>query len=152
MSLPEPINWLHKRRSEDYIYLVSTGPLKLALSTSDKDFFKSFPEPVPKVPSDSPQASNEPYRPRLNAFWNLAEWEFYSNEDEAIQRAKYICQQGHRNIIAPSQFSMKSLAVKYKTPRLGIEVYSKYGILNPEDKKWYRQTYVVRIKLQHLRQ
>jgi len=146
MSLPEPINWLHKRRSEDYIYLVSTGPLKLALSTSDKDFFKRFPEPVPK----GPQTSNEPYREAvLNAFWNLADWEFYSNEDEAKQRAQYICRQGHRNIIAPSQFSMKSLAVKYKTPRLGIEVYSKYGLLNPKDKKWYRQTYVVRIKLQH---
>jgi hypothetical protein len=43
---------------------------------------------------------------------------------------------------------MKSLAVKYKYPILGLEVYSKYGLLNPEDGKWYRQTYVVRIKLQ----
>jgi len=136
MSLPEPINWLHKRRSEDYIYLVSTGPLKLGIDGNEKDFFKSFPEP------DNMQRT----------FWLLPEWEFYSNEDEAIKRAKYICQQGHRNIIAPSQFNMKSLAVKYKYPILGLEVYSKYGLLNPEDKKWYRQTYVVRIKLQHLRQ
>ena len=144
MSLPEPINWLHKRRSEDYIYLVSTVPLTLAPSTTlNKDFFKSFPEPVPK------ETDKSGYRARLTSFWNLADWEFYSNEDEAIQRAKYICQQGHRNIIAPSQFNMKSLAVKYKKPLLGIEVYSKYGIMNPEDGKWYRQTYVVRIKLQH---
>ena len=146
MSLPEPLNWLHMSEAE-YIYLVSTGPLTLAPSTSNKDFFKSFPEPVPRS-SGPPQAG------KLTAFWNLADWEFYSNEDEAIQRAKYICQQGHRNIIAPSQFNMKSLAVKYKKPLittrdLGIEVYSKYGIMNPEDGKWYRQTYVVRIKLQH---
>ena len=147
MSLPEPLNWLHMSEAE-YIYLVSTGPLTLAPSTSNKDFFKSFPEPVPK------ETDKSGIRPRLTSFWNLADWEFYSNEDEARQRAKYICQQGHRNIIAPSQFNMKSLAVKYKKPLittrdLGIEVYSKYGIMNPEDGKWYRQTYVVRIKLQH---
>ena len=78
MSLPEPINWLHMSEAQ-YIYLVSTGPPERDVKT-DRDFWQNFSEP-----------SNKGMVPLTKKrFWNFNNWEFFTNEQKAIERAKEI--------------------------------------------------------------
>ena len=138
MSLPEPINWLHMSEAE-YIYLVSTGPPELGVKT-DRDFWQNFSEP-----------SNTGMVPvNQQRFWNFNNWEFFTNEQKAIERAKEICWPDDMvtDIAAPpvSGEMRRKLSIKQPYPTTGVEIIHKWGVMNPATNKWTRQTYVVRVK------
>ena len=139
MSLPEPINWLHMSEAE-YIYLVSTGPPEQGVKT-DRDFWQNFPEPSGMVPLNQQR------------YWNFNDWEFYTNEQKAIERAKEIgWKDGWDGAgeLSPTDTwtieEMKKLSIKGPYPTTGVEIIHKWGVKNPQTNKWTRQTYVVRVK------
>jgi len=134
MSLPEPINWLHMS-SPDYIYLVSTGPPELGVKT-ERDFWQNFAEPSNKgmVPLNQQR------------YWNFNDWEFYTNEQKAIERAKEICWKDGWESAGTTIEEMKKLSIKGPYPTTGVEIIHKWGVKNPQTNKWTRQTYVVRVK------
>jgi len=145
MSLPEPINWLHMSEVE-YIYLVSTGPPELGRKT-DRDFWQNWSEP-----------SNKGMVPvNRERFWNFNNWEFFTNEQKAIERAKEICWPDNVIVdvalnlqekgVGPITVEMrKKLSIKQPYPTTGVEIIHKWGVMNPDTNKWTRQTYVVRVK------
>jgi|APSaa5957512535_1039671.scaffolds.fasta_scaffold170205_1 hypothetical protein len=145
MSLPEPINWLHMSEAE-YIYLVSTGPPEQGVKT-DRDFWQNFSEPSDKgmVPVNRER------------FWNFNNWEFFTNEQKAIERAKEICWPDNVIVdvglnlqekgVGPTTVEMRrKLSIKQPYPTTGVEIIHKWGVMNPDTNKWTRQTYVVRVK------
>ena len=146
MSLPEPINWLHMSEAQ-YIYLVSTGPPERDVKT-DRDFWQNFSEP-----------SNKGMVPLTKQrFWNFNNWEFFTNEQKAIERAKQICWSDDLRLDfwtgmgeVATEFPItskmrKKLSIKDPYPTTGVEIIHKWGVKNPQTKKWTRQTYVVRVK------
>ena len=139
MSLPEPINWLHMSEAE-YIYLVSTGPPEQGVKT-DRDFWQNFSEPSGMVPLNQQR------------YWNFNNWEFYTNEQKAMERAKEICWPDDyttwfwRDFPGnPTVEMRKKLSIKEPYPTTGVEIIHKWGVKNPQTNKWTRQTYVVRVK------
>jgi len=139
MSLPEPINWLHMSEAE-YIYLVSTGPPEKGVKT-DRDFWQNFSEPSGMVPLNQQR------------YWNFNNWEFYTNEQKAMERAKEICWPDDyttwfwRDFPGnPTVEMRKKLSIKEPYPTTGVEIIHKWGVKNPQTNKWTRQTYVVRVK------
>ena len=141
MSLPEPINWLHMSEAQ-YIYLVSTGPPEQGVKT-DRDFWQNWSEP-----------SNKGMVPvNRERFWNFNNWEFFTNEQKAIERAKEICWKDGwdgAGELSPTDTwtieEMKKLSIKGPYPTTGVEIIHKWGVMNPDTGKWTRQTYVVRVK------
>jgi len=134
MSLPEPINWLHMS-SPDYIYLVSTGPPELGVK-SERDFWQNFAEP-----------SNRSLTAEMKQrFWNFTNWEFFTNEEKAIERAKEICWSELAARSKQGSEGRKKLSIKDPHPTTGVEIIHKWGVKNPQTNKWTRQTYVVRVK------
>lgn len=134
MSLPEPINWLHMS-SPDYIYLVSTGPPELGVKT-ERDFWQNFPEP-----------SNKSLTAEMKQrFWNFTNWEFFTNEEKAIERAKEICWKDGWESAGTTIEEMKKLSIKSPYPTTGVEIIHKWGVLVRSTNKFTRQTYVVRVK------
>jgi hypothetical protein len=142
MSLPEPINWLHMSEAQ-YIYLVSTGPPEKEVMKNNEDFWQNFVEP-----------SNRSLTAEMKQrFWNFNNWEFYTNEQKAIERAKEICWPDYyttwwngKNFTGTTVEMRKRLSIKDPYPTTGVEIIHKWGVKNPETKKWTRQTYVVRVK------
>ena len=144
MSLPEPINWLHMSEAE-YIYLVSTGPPEPDIKT-DRDFWRNFSEPSNKgmVPVNQQR------------FWNFNNWEFFTNEQKAIERAKEICWPNdmveyyeksiNEDMVKMTSEDRRKLSIKQPYPTTGVEIIHKWGVMNPATNKWTRQTYVVRVK------
>ena len=144
MSLPEPINWLHMSDAQ-YIYLVSTGPPELGVKT-DRDFWQNFSEPSNKgmVPVNKER------------FWNFNNWEFFTNEQKAIERAKEICWPNdmveyyeksiNEDMVKMTSEDRRKLSIKQPYPTTGVEIIHKWGVMNPATNKWTRQTYVVRVK------
>ena len=144
MSLPEPINWLHMRDAQ-YIYLVSTGPPELGVKT-ERDFWQNFSEPSNKgmVPVNKQR------------FWNFNNWEFFTNEQKAIERAKEICWSNdmveyyeksiNEDMVKMTSEDRRKLSIKQPYPTTGVEIIHKWGVMNPQTNKWTRQTYVVRVK------
>ncbi len=144
MSLPEPINWLHMSEAE-YIYLVSTGPPEPDIKT-DRDFWQNFSEPSNKgmVPVNQQR------------FWNFNNWEFFTNEQKAIERAKEICWPNdmveyyeksiNEDMVKMTSEDRRKLSIKQPYPTTGVEIIHKWGVMNPATNKWTRQTYVVRVK------
>lgn len=143
MSLPEPINWLHMS-SPQYIYLVSTGPPELGVKT-ERDFWQNFSEPRGMIPLNQQR------------FWNFNNWEFFTNEEKAVERAKEIC--WSEDLVTDVAVEMqldkalplidemrKKLSIKDPYPTTGVEIIHKWGVKNPQTNKWTRQTYVVRVK------
>lgn len=146
MSLPEPINWLHMREAQ-YIYLVSTGPPELGVKTQ-RDFWQNFSET---------SASNVVTAEAKQRFWNFNNWEFFTNEQKAIERAKEICWPDDAVVdvglnlqekgVGPTTVEMRrKLSIKDPYPTTGVEIIHKWGVKNPNTNKWTRQTYVVRVK------
>mgnify|MGYP001314099812 FL=1 len=144
MSLPEPINWLHMRDAQ-YIYLVSTGPPELGVKT-ERDFWQNFSEP-----------SNKGMIPvNKQRFWNFNNWEFFTNEQKAIERAKEICWSNdmveyyeksiNEDMVKMTSEDRRKLSIKQPYPTTGVEIIHKWGVMNPQTNKWTRQTYVVRVK------
>ena len=100
----------------------------------------------------------------------------FSNENDAIARAKYICWPEQYNINLETgevlegeitKLDVKSLKInerklekgtnvngapllrgKYGWPLSDAEIIHKYGVKNPQTGKFCRQTFVVKIKLQ----
>ena len=144
MSLPEPINWLHMSSAE-YIYFVSTNPLKAGIDEGG-DIFQNFSEP-------SDRAHTVEMKQR---FWNLNDWEAFIHEEKAIERAKQICWPDDRVVNKmvydtgkTQEVTVKDrrkLSIKAPYPSEGVEVLYKWGVMNPQTQKWTRQTYVVRVK------
>ena len=140
MRLPEPINWLHMSDAP-YIYLVSTGPPeKEVRKKSDRDFWQNFSEP-----------SHQGMIPlNQQRFWNFNNWEFFTNEQKAIERAKEICWADDYTewfLGTGTTVEMrKKLSIKDPYPTTGVEIIHKWGVINPDTNKWTRQTYVVRVK------
>jgi len=136
MSLPEPINWLHMSEAE-YIYLVSTGPPeKEVRKETERDFWQNFAEP-----------SNRSLTAEMKQrFWNFNNWEFFTNEQKAIERAKEICWKDGWESAGTTIEEMKKLSIKGPYPTTGVEIIHKWGVKNPQTNKWTRQTYVVRVK------
>ena len=144
MSLPEPLNWLHMSEAE-YIYLVSTGPPEPDIKT-DRDFWQNFSEPSNKgmVPVNQQR------------FWNFNNWEFFTNEQKAIERAKEICWPNdmveyyeksiNEDMVKMTSEDRRKLSIKQPYPTTGVEIIHKWGVMNPATNKWTRQTYVVRVK------
>ena len=144
MSLPEPINWLHMREAQ-YIYLVSTGPPEQGVKTQ-RDFWQNFSEPSNKlmVPVNKER------------FWNFNNWEFFTNEQKAIERAKEICWSNdmveyyeksiNEDMVKMTSEDRRKLSIKDPYPTTGVEIIHKWGVKNPQTNKWTRQTYVVRVK------
>lgn len=144
MSLPEPINWLHMRDAQ-YIYLVSTGPPEQGVKTQ-RDFWQNFSEP-----------SNKGMIPvNKQRFWNFNNWEFFTNEQKAIERAKEICWSNdmveyyeksiNEDMVKMTSEDRRKLSIKQPYPTTGVEIIHKWGVMNPQTNKWTRQTYVVRVK------
>ena len=124
----------------EYIYLVSTGPPEQGVKT-DRDFWQNFPEPSGMVPLNQQR------------YWNFNDWEFYTNEQKAIERAKEIgWKDGWDGAgeLSPTDTwtieEMKKLSIKGPYPTTGVEIIHKWGVKNPQTNKWTRQTYVVRVK------
>lgn len=141
MSLPEPINWLHMSEAE-YIYLVSTGPPEHGIKT-DRDFWQIFPEP----------SSRSVTTVDKQRFWNFNNWEFFTNEQKAIERAEEICwpndlvtQTKIKGFADNNNGQRKKLSIKDPYPTTGVEIIHKWGFQNRTSKKYSRQTYVVRVK------
>jgi len=145
MSLPEPINWLHMRDAQ-YIYLVSTGPPELGVKTQ-RDFWQNFSET-----SSSKVVTAE----AKQRFWNFNNWEFFTNEQKAIERAKEICWSDdmveyyeksiNEDMVKMTSEDRRKLSIKQPYPTTGVEIIHKWGVMNPQTNKWTRQTYVVRVK------
>ena len=145
MSLPEPINWLHMSEAQ-YIYLVSTGPPEQGVKT-DRDFWQNWSEP-----------SNKGMVPvNRERFWNFNNWEFFTNEQKAIERSKEICWPDNVIVdvglnlqekgVGPTTVEMRrKLSIRQPYPTTGVEIIHKWGVMNPDTGKWTRQTYVVRVK------
>ena len=144
MSLPKPINWLHMRDAQ-YIYLVSTGPPESGVKT-ERDFWQNFSEPSNKgmVPVNKQR------------FWNFNNWEFFTNEQKAIERAEEICWPNdmveyyeksiNEDMVKMTSEDRRKLNIKQPYPTTGVEIIHKWGVMNPNTNKWTRQTYVVRVK------
>lgn len=145
MSLPEPINWLHMREAQ-YIYLVSTGPPEQGVKTQ-RDFWQNFSET---------SASNVVTAEAKQRFWNFNNWEFFTNEQKAIERAKEICWPNdmveyyeksiNEDMVKMTSEDRRKLSIKQPYPTTGVEIIHKWGVKNPNTNKWTRQTYVVRVK------